>query len=153
MAGRTALPASGNTTIASTPWATRPWMSEIAFWVLPWPSVYTYFVTLGHFLASFWASPLVTLRQLLSPNPSARASVIFFEPHQDGAPATGLPAAALLEPPPPPPPQATTPNASAAQAILTPIVPLVLMRTRLSSLLVDTGPPFGPPLAQSSPRH
>src|SRR5689334_17780507 len=112
-----------------------------------------YLVTLGHLDASSCASPLVTLRQLLSPNPSASASVIFFDPHQDGAPASGLPAAALFEPLPPPPPQAATPNASAAQAIANPIVPLVLMRTRLSSSLVDNGPPFGPPLAHASPRH
>ena len=37
-AGRIALPASGKTTIALTPFATIPWMSEIAFSVLPWPS-------------------------------------------------------------------------------------------------------------------
>jgi hypothetical protein len=43
-------------------------------------------VTLGHCAASFFASPVVTLRQLLSPKPSARASVIFFEPHHEGPP-------------------------------------------------------------------
>ena len=34
-AGRIASPASGNTTRASTPVATMPWMSEMAFWVSP----------------------------------------------------------------------------------------------------------------------
>src|SRR3954462_3543681 len=98
-------------------------MSEIAFCVSPWPSVWTYFVTLGHFLASSWASALVTLRQLLSPKPSARASVIFFDPHQDGAPATGWPSPEPLEfelepppPPPPPPPHAARVSAPEAQA-------------------------------------
>src|SRR4051794_25213820 len=143
MAGRTALPASGNTTIASTPWATRPWMSEIAFWVLPWPSVYTYFVTLGHFLASFWASPLVTLRQLLSPKPSASASVIFFGPHQDGAPATGWPSPEPLAPafeleppppPPPPPPHAATTSASDATAADAPILSRPLRTVNMTSL-------------------
>jgi hypothetical protein len=65
------------------------------------------FVTLGHWAASLRASPVVTLRQLLSPNPSARASVIFLEPHHGGRPdedADAAPvdaadeAAAVLEP-------------------------------------------------------
>src|SRR5215207_2367441 len=74
-----------------------------------------YFVTLGHFLASSCASALVTLRQLLSPKPSASASVISFDPHQLGAPATGLP-------PPSPPlsssslPQSVAPIANTAHA-------------------------------------
>src|ERR671938_418640 len=97
-----------------------------------------YLVTLGHLCASSCASPLVTLRQLLSPNPSASASVIFLDPHHDGAPASGLPAAALFDPPPPPPPpHAATPNAIAAQATTAAMVAmlprLVLIRTRLSS--------------------
>src|SRR4051795_11624511 len=100
MAGSTALPASGKTTIALTPWAARPWMSEIAFCVLPWPSVYTNLVTLGHFLASSRASAVVMRRQLLSPNPSASASVIFLLPHHDGAPATGFPLLLLAALPP-----------------------------------------------------
>src|SRR4051795_6169256 len=69
-------------------------------------------VTLGHLLASFLASPVVTLRQLLSPNPSASASVIFFDPHQDGAPATGFSAAAVLPPAPPRPPPGRGPRCS-----------------------------------------
>src|ERR1700760_4608626 len=43
-------------------------------------------VTLGHSAASASASARVILRQLLSPKPSARASVISFSPHQDGVP-------------------------------------------------------------------
>ncbi len=42
-------------------------------------------VMLLHCAASSRASPVVILRQLLSPKPSARANVIFLEPHQDGA--------------------------------------------------------------------
>ncbi len=73
------------------------------------------FVTLLHCAASSRASPVVILRQLLSPNPSASANVIFLEPHQDGplpeadaaavlvAPLALVAAAAELEPPPPPP--------------------------------------------------
>jgi hypothetical protein len=34
-AGSTALPESGNTTMASTPVDTMPLMSEIDFWTLP----------------------------------------------------------------------------------------------------------------------
>jgi hypothetical protein len=60
------------------------------------------FVTLGHCEASFRASPVVTLRQLLSPNPSARASVIFLEPHHEGRPdedADAVPVAAAGDAP------------------------------------------------------
>src|SRR3954462_13290495 len=75
-----------------------------------------YFVTLGHFFASSCASAEVIRRQLLAPNPSASASVTFFEPHHEGAPATGLPSVAGAPPPPPPLslPQAATPIASMA---------------------------------------
>src|SRR3954466_1878844 len=98
-----------------------------------------YLVTLGHLRASACASPLVTLRQLLSPNPSASASVIFFDPHHDGAPASGFPAPLLLAlpPPPPPPPQPTATAAMAAQAIAAPtfVRPLrVALMLLLSSL-------------------
>src|SRR3954449_6008551 len=83
-AGRIALPASGKTTRASTPFATMPWMSEIAFCVLPCPSAYVSEVTFGHFFASSRADAVVTRRQLLPPKPSVKPSVIFFEPHHDG---------------------------------------------------------------------
>ena len=73
-AGSTALPASGKTTIALTPLATMPWMSEIAFWVLPWPSAYS---KLGHARALgdlvLGRSAVVTRRQLLPPKPSVQA--------------------------------------------------------------------------------
>ncbi len=71
------------------------------------------FVMLLHCAASSRASPVVILRQLLSPKPSARANVIFLEPHQDGplpeadaaavlvAPLALVAAGAELEPPPP----------------------------------------------------
>ena len=42
------------------------------------------FVMLLHCAASSRASPVVILRQLLSPKPSASANVIFLEPHHDG---------------------------------------------------------------------
>src|SRR4051812_22925725 len=42
------------------------------------------FVTDGHFAASSFASAVVIRRQLLSPNPSARASVVCLSPHQAG---------------------------------------------------------------------
>src|SRR5947209_7928869 len=68
-------------------------------------------VMLLHFDASSRASPVVILRQLLSPKPSASANEICFEPHHDapepdaGAAAPELlcvdgAAAALDEPPP-----------------------------------------------------
>src|SRR6185437_453881 len=53
-------------------------------------------VMLLHCAASSRASPVVILRQLLSPKPSASANVICLEPHQDGVPEA---AAALLVPP------------------------------------------------------
>ena len=53
-------------------------------------------VTLLHCAASSRASPVVILRQLLSPKPSASANVIFLEPHHDGVPEA---AAAVLLPP------------------------------------------------------
>ena len=83
------MPASGKTTSALTPLATRPWMSEMAFWVSPWPSAYVKSVTLGHLAISSLAAAVVTRRQLLPPKPSVRPRVIFFEPHHEGAPATG----------------------------------------------------------------
>src|SRR4051794_32183686 len=42
------------------------------------------FVTDGHFPASSFASAVVIRRQLLSPNPSASASVVCLSPHQAG---------------------------------------------------------------------
>src|SRR3954467_10242479 len=113
-----------------------------------------YFVTLGHFLASSWASALVTLRQLLSPKPSARASVIFFDPHQDGAPATGWPPPEPLgfglgpPPPPPPPPHAARMSATDAHATETPSLNRPLRDVLMTSL--------APPLdghRPSSSRH
>src|SRR3954454_15542032 len=83
-AGRIALPASGKTTRALTPVATMPWMSEIAFCVLPCPSAYSSDVTFGHFAASSRADAVVTRRQLFPPKPSVRPSLIFFGPHHDG---------------------------------------------------------------------
>src|SRR6476620_3623659 len=59
-------------------------MSEIAFWVFPWPSEYRYWVTFGHFDASSLASARVTCRHALPPKPSARARLIFSAPHQEG---------------------------------------------------------------------
>ena len=77
-----ALPASGKSTIAVTPWATRESMSEMAFWVLPSPLVYTYLVTLGHCAAMVTAEYRVSSRQVLSPNPSASAMDACLGPHQ-----------------------------------------------------------------------
>ena len=97
------MPASGKTTIALTPCAARPWMSEIAFWVFPWPSAYWKLETLGQRLASAWASARVIRRQLLSPKPSASARLIFLVPHQDGAlpfPVAVPPWAPEPDPPP-----------------------------------------------------
>src|SRR5437660_2465164 len=92
-------------------------MSEIAFCVLPWPSVYRNLLTLGHLAASSCASAFVIRRQLLSPNPSASASVMLFEPHHVGAPAREPPPPDELDPPPPPPPHpATTAIAAASSA-------------------------------------
>src|SRR6186997_3335948 len=62
------------------------------FCTSPWPSVYTYFVTFGHRLASAFASPLVIRRQLFPPKPSETDRVICLGPHQAGA-APGLAAA------------------------------------------------------------
>src|SRR4051794_12142554 len=96
-----------------------------------------YLVTLGHFFASSCASALVTLRQLLSPKPSASASVIFLLPHQDGAPATGLPPpplAAPSPPPPSPPPHAATTSAAIATAAGAPI----LARALRADLIIDS---------------
>ena len=86
-AGSMAWPASGKTTSASTPLATMPWMSEMAFWVSPWPSAYSTSVTLGHLAASSLPDAVVTSRQLLPPKPSVRPRVIFLGPHQEGAPS------------------------------------------------------------------
>src|SRR5580698_9039802 len=77
-----ALPASGKSTIAVTPWATRESMSEMAFWVLPSPLVYTYLVTLGHCAAMVTAEYRVSSRQVLSPNPSASAMDACLGPHR-----------------------------------------------------------------------
>src|SRR3954452_9033942 len=77
-------------------------MSEIAFCVLPWPSAYLKSVTLGHLAASSLPDAVVTSRQLLPPNPSSRAKLTFFVPHQSGAPSTWVTAPVPLPPPPPP---------------------------------------------------
>ena len=53
--GSMALPASGKSTIPVMPCATSELMSEMAFWVLPSPFVYTYLVTLGHCAATVTA--------------------------------------------------------------------------------------------------
>ena len=76
-----ASPASGKSTIAVMPWATSELMSEMAFWVLPSPFVYEYLVTLGHCAATVTAEYRVSSRQVLSPNPSARAIDAFWGPH------------------------------------------------------------------------
>src|SRR5687767_4148501 len=88
-------------------------MSEIAFWVSPWPSVYVKSVTLGHLLASSSASARVILRQLLSPKPSARASLTSSDPHHDG---TSPLAASPPEPPPEEPESSSSPHAPMASA-------------------------------------
>src|ERR671932_2210691 len=101
-----ACPASGKTTSASTPFATMPWMSAMAFCVSPWPSAYSKEVTLGHLLASSLAEAVVTRRQLLPPKPSVIPRTASSGPHHEG---TSPFAAAPLEEawsPPPPPPQA-----------------------------------------------
>ena len=75
--------------------------------MLPWPSAYLKSVTLGHFAASSLPEAVVTSRQLLPPNPSSRAKLIFFVPHQSGAPATWV---TLPLPPLPPPPELPPPQ-------------------------------------------
>src|SRR6185437_10328583 len=93
-------------------------------------------VMLLHCAASSRASPVVILRQLLSPKPSASAKVIFLEPHHDGvpeaaaavlvpplalvAPLADVAAAADVEAPPPPPlllDEELEPHAATAAAI------------------------------------
>src|SRR3954452_5304637 len=105
--------------MAFTPVDTIPLMSEMAFWVFPWPSAYLNDVTLGHLAASSLPEAVVTRRQLLPPKPSSRAKEIFFVPHQSGAPATWVtlppPLSALL-PPLELPPQAVRVSATAAAA-------------------------------------
>src|SRR5919201_6111 len=93
-----------------------------------------YFVTLGHFLASSAASAEVIRRQLLSPKPSASASVIFLLPHHDGAPATGLPPPLLPEALP----LSSLPQAAATTATLarTAIVALGFQMALLMDLLL-----------------
>src|SRR2546422_8907546 len=54
------------------------------------------FVTAGHLLASSLASASVIRRHVLPPKPSESASVIFFDPHQDGAAAVLATLAATL---------------------------------------------------------
>ena len=79
------------------------------------------FVMLLHSAASSRASPVVILRQLLSPKPSASANVICLEPHHDGVPEA---AAAVLVPP---------------LAVLAPL-PVV------AAAAADVEPPPAPPL-------
>ncbi len=74
MAGSMAGPASAKTIMALIPLAARPCTSEIAFWVLLWPSVWLQPVTLGQRLASLMAEAAVICRHGLAANPSARAS-------------------------------------------------------------------------------
>jgi hypothetical protein len=70
-AGRIASPASAKTTMALTPLAAMPWMSEMDFWVSPWPSAYTTCLTRGHFEASSLPEAAVMVRQLFPAKPSA----------------------------------------------------------------------------------
>src|SRR4051794_15986767 len=94
-------------------------MSEIAFCVLPWPSAYLKSVTLGHLDASSLPEAVVTSRQLLPPNPSSRAKLIFFVPHQSGAPSTWVTLPPLALSPPlelPPQPVRVRSTATAAAA-------------------------------------
>src|ERR671936_2124137 len=93
-----------------------------------------YFSTLGHFFASSAASAEVIRRQLLSPKPSASASVIFLLPHHDGAPATGLPPPLLPEALP----LSSLPQAAATTATLarTAIVALGFQMALLMDLLL-----------------
>src|SRR5262249_30113264 len=93
------------------PLAAMPWMSEMAFWVLPCPSAYSKLVMFGHLATSFLADAVVTRRQLLPPKPSVRPSVAFFEPHHDGRlPPPG----AAVAPPPLPDPELPQPATSKA---------------------------------------
>src|SRR4051812_1951893 len=80
-----ASPASGKTTRALTPLATMPWMSAMAFCVLPWPSAYSKPVMLGHLAASAFAEAVVISRQLLPPKPSVMPRTAFLLPHHAGA--------------------------------------------------------------------
>src|SRR6185369_14186471 len=109
-----AWPASGNTTIALVPLATMPWMSEMAFWVLPWPSAYWKSVMFGHFATSALAEAVVTSRQLLPPKPSVSPRLALFGPHQDGR----LPPAAALLLPPSPEPELPHPASRSAAVLM-----------------------------------
>src|SRR3954447_26968262 len=94
-------------------------------------------LTAGHFEASFSASAVVILRQLLSPKPSASASEISSSPHHEGAPpvfeavssppppvsdSASVSAAPVLPPPlvvSSPPPHAASPSANRIRATAT----------------------------------
>src|SRR5690349_5272192 len=77
-------------------------------------------LTAGHFEASFSASAVVILRQLLSPKPSARARLISSSPHQGGVPpslaVSALPSSA-------PPPAASSPPPPSASVSAAPVLP------------------------------
>src|SRR5256885_15790665 len=88
-------------------------MSEIAFWVLPWPFVYTYLVTLGHCAAMVTAEYRVSSRQVLSPKPSASAMDACLGPHHGYLLDAAL--CPLAEPPPEPPLPPLLPQAAAAR--------------------------------------
>src|SRR3954447_4006527 len=107
-------------------------MSEIAFWVSPWPSVWMNFVTLGHFLSSSCASAVVMRRQLLAAKPSASANVIFLLPNQAGR----LPVDAVCvlpespDPPDPPdPPLESLPHAATVTASASAAAPAATLAT------------------------
>src|SRR3954470_10835493 len=114
-------------------------MSEIAFCVLPWPSAYLKSVTLGHLAASSLPEAVVTSRQLLPPNPSSRAKLIFFVPHQSGAPSTWVTLPLALSPPLELPPQPVRVSRTAAAAA----APGRIVRTFIWTFLpVDTAGVF-----------
>ena len=87
-------------------------MSEMAFWVLPWPSAYLKSVTLGHFGASSLPEAVVTSRQLLPPKPSSEgeADLLGAAPGRGALDVGDARRCRRLLPPPalPPLPQAET---------------------------------------------
>src|SRR5262249_8917682 len=93
------------------PLAAMPWMSEMAFWVLPCPSAYSKLVMFGQLATSFLAAAVGPSGQLLHPKRSVGRSVAFSEPHHDGRlPPPG----AAVAPPPVPDPELPQPTTSKA---------------------------------------
>jgi hypothetical protein len=64
-------------------------MSDIAFCVLPWPSVCVQLLMFGQRLASLMAAAVVCCRQGLAANPSASAIEISFVPQKLGGRSSG----------------------------------------------------------------